>query len=81
MKSNSNKNKYLAMEFARQNPEIPCIFYAKAGVLGDEPRIIQEGSCGYLETFRGLHGFNKKTTNIVTKSFYENVLTGSKDTV
>ena len=78
MKSLSHKNKFSAMEFARQNKDIPCVFYAKAGVLGGhqtEPRILAEGSCGYLEAVQILHGYSRQTTNIVTKSFYEKVLT------
>ena len=65
------------MEFARQNKDIPCVFYAKAGVLGGHqttPRILAEGSCGYLEAVQILHGYSRKTTNIVTKSFYDNVI-------
>ena len=72
------------MEFARQNADIPCVFYAKVGALGEhqtEPRVLAEGSCGYLEAFQILHRYSRKTTNIVTKSFFENVLTGSKETV
>ena len=78
MKSQSHKVKYSAMEFARQNADIPCVFYAKVGALGvhqTEPRILAEGSCAYLEATQALHRFSRRTTNIVTKSFYEKVLT------
>ena len=70
------------MEFARQNKDIKCVFYAKAGTIRDKangtfnttPRILAEGSCGYLEAVQILHGYSRKTTNIVTKSFYDEVI-------
>jgi hypothetical protein len=74
----SNKAKFSAMQFARQNSDIACVLYAKVGVLGDhqtEPRILKEGSYGYLDCMASLNGYDRTKINIVTKSFYENVLT------
>ena len=79
MKSLSQKNKYSAMNFARQNANVECVLYAKVGVLGDHqttPRILKEGSYGYLDCMVSLNGYARNKVNIVTKSFFENVLTG-----
>ena len=65
------------MEFARQNKDIPCVFYAKARALGEhqtEPKILAEGSCAYLECVQIIHRFSRRTTNIVTKAFYDEVI-------
>ncbi len=70
------------MQFARQNPDVKCVLYAKVGVLGDhqtEPRILKEGSFGYLDCTVSLNGYDRTKVNIVTKSFYENVLTKPKE--
>jgi len=78
MKSLSHKNKYSAMQFARQNATVECVLYAKVGVLGEHqttPRILKEGSYGYLDCVVSLNGWSRSKTNIVTKSFFENVLT------
>jgi len=80
MKSLSHKNKFSAMEFARQNSDIECVLYAKVGVLGEHqttPRILKEGSYGYLDCVCSLNGWSRTKTNIVTKSFFEKVLTAS----
>ena len=76
----SNKAKFSAMQFARQNSDVECVLYAKAGVLGDHqttPRILKVGSYGYLDCVVSLNGWSRSKTNIVTKSFFENVLTAS----
>ena len=80
MKSLTTKNKYSAMQFARQNANVECVLYAKVGVLGEHqttPRILKEGSYGYLDCVVSLNGWSRSKTNIVTKSFFENVLTAS----
>ena len=77
MKSLSNKNKFSAMQFARQNANIECVLYAKIGVLGEhqtEPRVLKLGSFGYLDCMQSLVGYNPSKVNIVTKSFFNNVL-------
>ena len=77
MKSLTNKAKFSAMQFARQNSDVKCVLYAKVGVLGDhqvEPRILFEGSYGYLDCVVSLNGYSRERTNIVTKSFFDNVL-------
>ena len=68
------------MQFARQNANVECVLYAKVGVLGEhqtEPRILKEGSFGYLDCVVSLNRWSRSKTNIVTKSFFENVLTAS----
>ena len=80
MKSLSNKRKFSAMQFARQNADIKCVLYAKVGVLGEhqtEPRILKEGSFGYLDCVVSLVGYDRNKVNIVTQSFFRNVLTAS----
>ena len=80
MKSLTNKAKFSAMQFARQNSDVKCVLYAKVGVLGDhqtEPRLLKEGSYGYLDCMVSLNGYARNKVNIVTKSFFENVLTAS----
>jgi len=80
MKSLTTKQKFSAMQFARQNSDVECVLYAKVGVLGEhqtEPRILKEGSFGYLDCMVSLNGYDRNKINIVTKSFYENVLTAS----
>ena len=66
------------MNFARQNANVECVLYAKVGVLGDHqttPRVLKEGSYGYLDCMVSLNGYDRNKINIVTKSFFENVLT------
>ena len=68
------------MQFARQNSNVECVLYAKVGVLGEHqttPRILKKGSYGYLDCVVSLNGWSRSKTNIVTKSFFENVLTAS----
>ena len=72
MKSLSQKNKFDAMKFARDNSKIQCVLYAKAGVLDN-----------VLNRLNPNHF--KKSYNIVTKSFYDDVvsqkwLLNSRDT-
>ena len=77
MKSLTTKNKYSRMNFARQNANIECVLYAKIGVLGEhqtEPRVLKLGSFGYLDCMQSLVGYNPSKVNIVTKSFFNNVL-------
>ena len=77
MKSLTNKAKFSAMQFARQNSDIKCVLYAKVGVLGNhqvEPRLLKEGSFGYLDCMVSLNGYDRNKINIVTKSFFDNVL-------
>ena len=77
MKSLTTKNKFSAMQFARQNSDVKCVLYAKVGVLGDhqvEPRLLKEGSYGYLDCVCSLNGWSRSKTNIVTKSFFDDVL-------
>ena len=71
----SKKDKFSAMQFARQNANIKCVLYAKAGTIGnDTPTVICEGSFGYLESSIPLHQIDPNKVNIVTKSFYDNVV-------
>ena len=77
MKSLSQKNKYSAMNFARQNANIECVLYAKVGALGEhqtEPRVLKIGSFGYLDCMQSLARYNPSKVNIVTMSFFNNVL-------
>ena len=78
MKSLTTKNKFSAMQFARQNANVKCVLYAKAGTIGnDTPTILKEGSYGYLDCLITLQRIDSRKVNIVTKSFFENVLTAS----
>ena len=74
----SHKDKFSAMQFARQNANIKCVLYAKAGTLvgrGIElPHVLKEGSCGYLECMLPLLQYDRQKVNIVTKSYFDNVL-------
>jgi len=77
MKSLTTKQKFSAMQFARQNSDIKCVLYAKVGVLGNhqvEPRLLKEGSFGYLDCMVSLCGYDRNKINIVTKSFFDDVL-------
>ena len=78
MKSLTNKAKFSAMQFARQNSDVKCVLYAKAGTLirrGVElPQILKEGSFGYLDCMASLSGYDRNKVSIVTKSFFDNVL-------
>jgi len=74
----SNKDKYSRMNFARQNANIKCVLYAKAGTLvgrGIElPHMLKEGSYGYLDCLIPLQQLDPRKVNIVTKSYFDNVL-------
>jgi len=71
----SNKDKFSAMEFARQNSDIKCVLYAKAGTIGnDTPTILKEGSYTYLDCLITLEQIDSRKVNIVTKSFYDKVI-------
>ena len=75
MKSLTTKNKFSAMQFARQNANIDCVLYAKAGTIGnDTPTILKEGSFTYLDCLITLQRIDSRKVNIVTKSFFNNVL-------
>ena len=89
MKSLNNKNKFDAMKFARDNSKIECVLYAKAGVLDNVPTLMKVGSYIELEAIVMLNRLNpnhfRKSYNIVTKSFYDDVvsqkwLLNSRDT-
>ena len=86
MKSLTNKAKFSAMQFARQNSNIKCVLYAKAGTIGnDTPTILKEGSFTYLDCLITLQRIDSRKVNIVTKSFYDDVvsqkwLLNSRDT-
>ena len=47
-----------------------CVLYVRG-----TNEIIKEGSWAFLDSMRALAGFSKFKVNIVSKSFYENVLT------
>jgi len=75
MKSLSNKAKFSAMQFARQNKDIKCVLYAKVGTIGnDTPTLLKEGSFGYLDCLITLQRIDSRKVNIVTESFFNNVL-------
>tara|TARA_R110002051_G_scaffold38831_1_gene82257 strand:+ start:141 stop:425 length:285 start_codon:yes stop_codon:yes gene_type:complete len=75
MKSLSQKNKYSAMNFARQNANIECVLYAKAGTIGnDTPTVLKTGSFTYLDCLITLQRIDSRKVNIVTKSFYDDVV-------
>ena len=78
MKSLTTKQKFSAMQFARQNSDVKCVLYAKAGTLvrrGVElPQVLKEGSFGYLDCMASLSNYDRNKVNIVTKSFFDNVL-------
>ena len=66
------------MQFARQNSDIKCVLYAKAGTLvgrGIElPHLLQEGSFTFLDCLIPLQQLDPNKVSIVTKSFFDNVL-------
>ena len=66
------------MKFARDNSKIECVLYAKAGVLDNVPTIMKVGSYIELEAIVMLNRLNpnhfRKSYNIVTKSFYNDVV-------
>ena len=74
----SNKEKFDAMQFARDNNKIECVLYAKAGVIDNVPTIVMQGSCAELEAYAIAERLNpnhfRKSYSIVTKSFYEKVI-------
>ena len=71
----TNKAKFSAMQFARQNSDIKCVLYAKAGTIGnDTPTILKEGSFTYLDCLITLQRIDSRKVNIVTKSFYDDVV-------
>jgi hypothetical protein len=71
----SHKDKYSAMDFARKNSNIKCVLYAKAGTIGnDTPTILKEGSFTYLDCLITLQRIDSRKVNIVTKSFYDDVV-------
>ena len=75
MKSLTNKAKFSAMKSARQNSNIECVLYAKAGTIGnDTPTILKEGSYNYLTCLIILQQIDRRKVNVVSKSFYDNVL-------
>ena len=78
MKSLSQKNKFDAMKFARDNSKIQCVLYAKAGVLDNVPTLMKQGSYIELEALVMLNRLNpnyfRQSFSIVTKSFYDNVI-------
>ena len=78
MKSLTTKNKFSAMKSARQNSNVECVLYAKAGTIGnDTPTILKKGSYNYLTCLIILQQIDRRKVNVVTKSFFENVLTAS----
>jgi len=50
--------------------DTPCVLYVRK-----DKRIIREGSWAFLDSMRALAGFSRFKVNIVSKRFYENVLT------
>ena len=78
MKSLTTKAKFSAMQFARQNSDVKCVLYAKAGTLvgrGIElPHLLKEGSFGYLDCLIPLQQLDPRKVNICTKSFFDDVL-------
>jgi|10_taG_2_1085330.scaffolds.fasta_scaffold68739_3 hypothetical protein len=59
-----------------RKPTGDCVLYAKAGVLQETRKLIATGSRPYLEAGIALDRINPRKVAIVSKSFWENVLTG-----
>ena len=48
----------------------PCVLYVR-----ETKTVLKEGSWAFLDSMRALAGFSKFKVNIVSKKFFENVLT------
>lgn len=51
--------------------DTPCVLYVR-----ENKKILKEGSWAFLDSIRALTQLSKFKVNIVSKKFYENVLTG-----
>jgi len=59
----------------KNNPPKQFVLYAKAGVLQETRKLIAIGSRSYLEAGIALDRINPRKVGIVSKDFWENVLT------